>query len=589
MILPGTFLQEKRNQRRIEFKIFLCYVNYERMALMMKHKIAAILLTACTTISAFALSAPSYAAPQEDGSQISEKTVEVQVPDDSILKELGEKIKNSIPTADEIDRLYQDSVVPKQTLRLVKDSPNPAFPTGDFQYYFVQPGDTVKAIAEKFHTDPIVIRHLNALENNTIYPGERFVVPYTGEHLGKVYIIGQTVNIRSGPGETFPVQTKLQYGTGLGLIIEKGNWVQVLLPDQTKGWIAKWLISSSVPSRGSNSRNPGPKAPKYILGFYTDQEGEIPSSYPTVIDQSENISAIAPFWWRLSPKTDGTLSASGAQTNMKKVIADAQEKNIKVLVLVHNLLYGKTSIGKDILHEILKSPEKQENFIGSLLWLIEFYGYDGVNIDIENIHTYDRDAYSQFIEKVSARLKAKGHLVTISVAAKTYDDPKNSWSGPIDYKRLGKAVDLVLIMTYDEHSFTSAKPGPIASLGWQAQVVKFAASQIDSSKVLLGIPGYAYDWNLSGGKTAYISYAQAMDRAKKYNAKIKWDDKAKVPYFDYWDSSGAHHQVWFENSESLDWKLGLVNKYNLRGIGLWRLGMEDPDMWRIIAQNFIAE
>ena len=37
--------------------------------------------------------------------------------------------------------------------------------------------------------------------------------------------------------------------------------------------------------------------------------------------------------------------------------------------------------------------------------------------------------------------------------------------------------------------------------------------------------------------------------------------------------------VWYENDQSYETKLGLVEKYNLKGAGSWALGQEDPSIW----------
>lgn len=33
---------------------------------------------------------------------------------------------------------------------------------------------------------------------------------------------------------------------------------------------------------------------------------------------------------------------------------------------------------------------------------------------------------------------------------------------------------------------------------------------------------------------------------------------------------------------SIQYKLDLVNSYDLGGIGIWRLGLENPDYWNVI-------
>jgi Rad3-related DNA helicase/DNA-binding NarL/FixJ family response regulator len=49
--------------------------------------------------------------------------------------------------------------------------------------------------------------------------------------------------------------------------------------------------------------------------------------------------------------------------------------------------------------------------------------------------------------------------------------------------------------------------------------------------------------------------------------------------------NGAHHEVWFESPHSLKPKLELVEKYDIGGIAIWKLGYEDSHYWKAIADG----
>lgn len=325
---------------------------------------------------------------------------------------------------------------------------------------------------------------------------------------------------------------------------------------------------------------------KQVLAFYTEEEGLLPGSYPTLISQSEHIDWVVPFWFRLdADKGSGHVEIFANNTDMKQVIQEAHQKGVKVLALVHNLLYGDYDTSKQLAHEMVATPQGRANFIEDLLQLLKEYGFDGVNMDVEYVPLEDRDDFSLLMQELYKALKSKGYTVTISVPAKTGDYLSDSWSGPFDYKSIGQNADLVLLMTYDEHGYSSG-PGPIASYNWVEKVLKYAVTQIPSEKIFMGIPSYGFDWTQGKSSPRYLSYAQAMEMAYRGEYKIKWDDKAKVPYFSYWDANGKKHEVWFESSHSLKEKLKLVDKYGIKGIGIWRIGMEDPTVWEVIEEKF---
>lgn len=331
---------------------------------------------------------------------------------------------------------------------------------------------------------------------------------------------------------------------------------------------------------------------KQVLAFYTEEEGLLPGSYPTLMGQSENIDWVVPFWFRLDPdKGSGHVTIftdkydiNSVSNHMKQVIEEAHQKGVKVLALVHNLLYGDYDTSKQLAHEMVATPQGRANFIEDLLQILKEYGFDGVNMDVEYVPLEDRDNFSLLMKELYKALKAKGYTVTISVPAKTGDYRTDSWSGPFDYKALGQNADLILLMTYDEHGYSSG-PGPIASYNWVEKVLKYAVTQIPSEKIFMGIPSYGFDWTEGQRSPRYLSYAQAMEMAYRGGYEIKWDDKAKVPYFSFWDAKGKKHEVWFESSHSLKEKLKLVDKYGIKGIGIWRLGMEDPTAWEVISEE----
>jgi N-acetylmuramoyl-L-alanine amidase len=50
------------------------------------------------------------------------------------------------------------------------------------------------------------------------------------------------LNVRSGPGTSFQVITQVRPEQTFPFVKEEGDWIQIELNDQEKGWVAKWLI-----------------------------------------------------------------------------------------------------------------------------------------------------------------------------------------------------------------------------------------------------------------------------------------------------------------------------------------------------------
>lgn len=449
-----------------------------------------------------------------------------------------------------------------------------------YQLYAVKPGDTLPFIAAMYDTDYQSLMQANNLTSSILAIGQKVNVPAVGSRLK--YLTISSATLRTDPAVDSAGIEEIAFASSVVQLETKGDWSHVLLQNGERGWLASYLLSDTLPSRAA-SHPVSPNSSREILGFYVDDS--VPDSYETVVEHGNSLTSVAPFWYQLSSKADGSISTYANESNSVKLMTVAKKRNLKVLALIHNFVYQEPEKNRSLFHSVLKSQANQERFISQVLSLLERKGYDGINIDIEYVYPYDRDAFTDLITKLSSRLHNKGYLMTISLPAKVYDDRQNSFSGAFDYKRLGQACDEVLIMAYDEHWF-GGEPGPIASLPWVKNVADYTLRQMPASKILLGISAYAYDWNTSGGKTASLSYAAAVSRLVRYHGLLKWNDQSSSPFYTYTDNNGQSHTVWFENSYSLSLKLDLVNRYNLQGIGIWRLGLEDPDYWQAINKKF---
>jgi spore germination protein len=107
----------------------------------------------------------------------------------------------------------------------------------------------------------------------------------------------------------------------------------------------------------------------------------------------------------------------------------------------------------------------------------------------------------------------------------------------------------------------------------------------------MGIPNYGYDWTLpftEGNLATSIGNYEAVNIARNNNQSIKYDPVAQAPYFNYTDTNGAKHIVWFEDARSIQAKLGLVTKYNLEGISYWTLNRFFPQNYLVLDSLFVV-
>ncbi len=317
------------------------------------------------------------------------------------------------------------------------------------------------------------------------------------------------------------------------------------------------LIAAVAPAAGAEAATPQRWA------YYVPWD---PSSLDSLRTNSRYLDFVSPYYFILEP--DGSITSDEP--------ASPLPTNARIVPMVKNRAQYAD------FHPQIADRSSRARIIGSLLGIVQRGGYAGIHIDFEGIFPEDRPYLTAFMSELAAAFRGAGKLVTMAVAAKTYDATLG-WAGAYDYANLAPSVDLVTVMAYDYHYSGSPNPGPIAPIDWVGRVASFAASQFGPNKVLLGIPLYGYDWNLVTGPPAKARrYGDIVDLVSRYGGTFAFDDNSKSAYYQYTAPDGAAHEVWFENVASVGAKVDVAIRYNLAGIALWRLGQEDGDVWKVI-------
>ena len=125
--------------------------------------------------------------------------------------------------------------------------------------------------------------------------------------------------------------------------------------------------------------------------------------------------------------------------------------------------------------------------------------------------------------------------------------------------------------------------------------------EIDSNKIILGIPFYTRLWEetpkteeelAAEAGTEAAEYATKvtsevfrmktiMNRVNESGAAIEIDPETNQNYAE-WEEGGKIYRVWIEDETSLEMKLKLIKKYQLAGVSAWRLGWESDGIWDLI-------
>ncbi len=275
--------------------------------------------------------------------------------------------------------------------------------------------------------------------------------------------------------------------------------------------------------------------------------------------------------------------------DVNTLVALAHRSNIKIMPVIHNLLYRQgPTFAQDLVHELVSSPQNRRAFAQNIVSLIEKYNFDGVNIDIEDAYVEDSVDLSALYTEIANTLRPLGYYFSASIPSRVSDEPFNPFSDPFNYAAIGAAVDEFVVMLYNEHGWPGSGPGPVVSIGWMERVLRYTMTRVDKEKIVAAVSVFGFDFNLNSGTSTYVTYQMAIDLAQRYNSQIIFDDLTQTPMFKYIDEQGNQHEVWFENQYSIFAKIRLAWQLGISGLALWRLGMEDPAIWDMLSRDVVV-
>jgi len=275
----------------------------------------------------------------------------------------------------------------------------------------------------------------------------------------------------------------------------------------------------------------------------------------------------------------------------ERVRQTANANGVQVL-MVMTPMNAEGQFSTELASLVLNNPAARERLINNIVAEIERKGYYGVDFDFEFVNRADRDQYTNLISSTAARLNPAGYIVTAALAPKTSAEQPGLLYGGHDYGGIGAVANLVMLMTY-EWGYTFGPPMAVAPIDKVRQVLDFAVTQIPRNKILMGIPNYGYDWTLpyvrGVTEAENISNPEALARAERVGATVQYDEVAQSPHYEYTDSQGLQHVVWFEDARSMRAKLELVNEYGIAGIGFWTIMDPWPSGQEVLNSMFTVK
>lgn len=218
--------------------------------------------------------------------------------------------------------------------------------------YTVKPQDSLYIIAEKFNTTVKSLVILNNLSSTNLDIGQVLQIPLYTEAI----VTSDVANIRREDSLNSEVLYKMVKGAKLPILKVQGQWYKVRLFNGKEAFVS---------SAATDFKTYGTMKPvSGIDGFYTLAEGPaLPSSYNSFINNINSLSEIGTFIFRIDENNATQIENFGQfkDEEVNNLVNIAHKNNVKILALVHNLLYknGGVNLAKDLVKELVSTKENR--------------------------------------------------------------------------------------------------------------------------------------------------------------------------------------------------------------------------------------
>lgn len=352
--------------------------------------------------------------------------------------------------------------------------------------------------------------------------------------------------------------------------------------------------------------SPAIKSKKIIYGFFPYWNLKYANDL--------NISSLTHFaYFAIDLKADGTINKKVNLVESEPGWNKIKQKETGKLFYQSKLLGQKTVIvitamEPEVIEGILSSNETKAVAVSSIMNVYKDFDFDDINIDFEYVGEGNKDIRDSFVDFISKTRQActsyKKHCqIDVDIFASAVENPR-LW----DLEKLSTVTDRFIVMAYDYYRKSSPQAGPIAPIKGKCNSIftqektclendiithlSQISKVVSSNKIILGVPFYGYEWQTAsvdflantylgtGALSTYQRTQLLFQDTKIATLSALWSETTLSPYIVY-EKEGKIYQVHFENAQSLEQKIKLVESANLGGIAIWALGYDgtSQDLW----------
>jgi hypothetical protein len=227
---------------------------------------------------------------------------------------------------------------------------------------------------------------------------------------------------------------------------------------------------------------------------------------------------------------------------------------------VHNPAGESIEKDTDILLELFQSDDRMRAHVADLLNAVKKNGFNGLEIDYENIWKYPIIAgkYVKFLEILVPAAEKNGIPLRVILEPGI----------PVANNKLPEGPEYVL-MCYNLFGSHSAEPGPKADDRFLEKMLLKVGQLPRPHGVALATGGCVWQ---EGKRPYFVTEKEALALQKVLKASLHRDSLSAAQHFNGRDAEGKNVECWFADAKTIiAWKRQAMD-YGVDGISLWRLG-----------------
>ena len=376
---------------------------------------------------------------------------------------------------------------------------------------------------------------------------------------------GKKAAVRYRGGIKSPVLEYVSKGDRLEYVDDIDEWIKVTTVSGYTGYVKKSEVSDTFEyvreQKAVEEHNFLLKNEKITLAWFQVSGTAGNSSIDNNMSTISGVNVIAPTWYSVTDASGNMSSYASAD-----FVSKMHQRGIDVWALVSDFA------------QLYSSKAARTNMVNKLVGEAKSYGFDGINLDYENIKSAYAKDYLQFVRELSVACERNGIVLS------TDNYKPEAYNRCYNLKEQSKFVDYVIVMAYDEH-YAGTDAGSVASLPFVKEAVEDTVQLVGKEHVIAGIPFYTRIWTTTDGNTTSraVGMQAAIDQLNSDGQVALWNDDCGQYVASYTVGSSTR-QIWFEEEKSIKAKMQVIQQENTAGVACWKLGLEKSTVWSVISQ-----